>query len=142
MLQLYYTTTYLGWTTNGHTGEEVALHVYHPQNKVLTGTVQNTDIAEYMAKLLGVDMKNANDILFHNIFEALDKVGVEYYWNNGDFVNPELVVTDKVNKMIIPANKNYYILNNKKIESAGVNVFINGQKFYVSKDIINLISDK
>lgn len=133
---------YLGWTTNGHTGEEVALHVYHPKKQVLMGTVQNTDIPKYMEEVLGLDLKIANDRLFHNIMKTLETVGLEYYWNNGDFVNPELVITDGVDKMLIPANKDYYVLNGKKVQSPGVNVFINGEKFYVAKDIVNLITGK
>lgn len=133
---------YLGWTTNGHTGEEVALHVYHPKKQVLMGTVQNTDIPKYMAEVMGLDLKITNDKLFHNIMKTLETAGLEYYWNNGDFVNPELVITDGVDKMLIPANKDYYVLNGKKIQSPGVNVFINGEKFYVAKDIVSLISGK
>lgn len=128
----------LGWTTNGHTGEEVALHVYHPKNKVLMGTVQNTDIPKYMADVMGLDLKATNDALFNNVMKALENAGLEYYWNNGDFVNPELVITDGVDKMVIPANKDYYILNGIKTQVSGVNVFINGDKFYVSKEIIKL----
>lgn len=130
--------SYLGWTTNGHTGEEVALHVYHPKNKVLMGTVQNTDISKYMADVMGLDLKIANDRLFNNIMQTLENASLQYYWNNGDFVNPELVITDGIDKMTIPANKDYYILNGKKIQTPGLNVFINGDKFYVSKDIVNL----
>lgn len=134
---------YLGWTTNGHTGEEVALHVYHPKNKVLMGTVQNTDIPKYMAEVLGLDLKAANDRLFNNLIKVLETAGLEYYWNNdGDFINPELVITDGVDKMLIPANKDYYVLNGKKMQSPGVNVFINGEKFYVAKDIVKLITGK
>lgn len=133
---------YLGWTTNGHTGEEVALHVYHPKKQVLMGTVQNTDIPKYMAEVMGLDLEIVNDRLFHNIMKTLETAGLEYYWNNGDFVNPELVITDGVDKMLIPANKDYYVLNGKKVQSPGVNVFINGEKFYVAKDIVNLITGK
>jgi len=133
---------YLGWTTNGHTGEEVALHVYHPKKQVLMGTVQNTDISKYMAEVMGLDLKVTNDKLFHNVMKTLETAELEYYWNNGDFVNPELVITDGVDKMTIPANKDYYVLNGTKVQSPGVNVFINGEKLYVSKDIINLISGK
>ncbi len=133
---------YLGWTTNGHTGEEVALHVYHPKKQVFMGTVQNTDIPKYMAEVMGLDLKVTNDKLFHNIMKTLETAGLEYYWNNGDFINPELVITDGVDKMLIPANKDYYVLNDKKIQSPGINVFINGEKFYVAKDIINMITGK
>lgn len=133
---------YIGWTTNGHTGEEIALYTYHPKNKTLNGVVQNRDIAKYMEESLGVDLAAANDKLYNNIMKTLETAGLEYFWKNGDFVNPELVITDGVDTMSIPANKDYYTLNGNKVQSPGVNVFVNGEKFYVSTDIIKLISVK
>ena len=47
----------------------------------------------------------------------METAGLEYYWNNGDFVNPELVIIDGVDKMLIPANKDYYVLNGKKVQN-------------------------
>lgn len=133
---------YIGWTTNGHTGEEVALYSYHPKNQALSGLVQNRDIAKYMADVMGLDFKKTSEELFNNIMPVLAEMGVEYYWNNGDFVNPELIITDGVDTMSISANKNYYVLNAKKVETDGINVFIDGDKFYVSKKIIDLFSKK
>lgn len=129
---------YIGWTTNGHTGEEVALYSYHPKDKTLDGLVQNTDIAKYIEDVMGLDLKKSNEQLYNNIIPTLENLGLNYYWNNGDFVNPELIITDGTNNLSIPANKNYYILNNKKVNSSGVNVFVNGDNYYVSKEIINL----
>jgi len=129
---------YIGWTTTGHTGEEVALYSYHPKNKTLNGLVQNTDIAKYIEDVLGLDLKKTNEELYNNIIPVLEEVGLNYYWNKGDFVNPELIVTDGTNNLSIQANKDYYTLNGKKINSTGINVFVNGDKFYVSKEIVDL----
>jgi alkaline phosphatase len=128
----------LGWTTNGHTGEDVVLYMYHPSNQILTGVIQNTDIGKYMAEVMNLDLDNNSSILFNNIIPVLNKSGISYSWKNGDFINPELVISDDKNTLSIPSNKNYYVLNGKKIESSGVNVFIDGEKFYVSKKILEL----
>ena len=130
--------SYIGWTTNGHTGEEVALYSYHPKDKTLDGLVQNTDVAKYIEEVLGLNLGKANEKLYNNIVPVLENAGLNYYWNNGDFVNPELIITDGTNNLSIPSNKNYYILNGKKINSTGVNIFVNGDNFYVSKEIIDL----
>lgn len=44
---------FLGWTTRGHTGEDVFLAMYHPKKKVITGLVDNTDIGRYIFKIFG-----------------------------------------------------------------------------------------
>jgi len=55
----------IGFTTTGHTGEDVTLFVYAPQNiSQLTGTVENTDIAVYMEKAMGLNLSEATDRLF------------------------------------------------------------------------------
>ena len=46
--------SYIGWTTHGHTGEDVFLGMYHPTNDRLTGVVDNTDIGKYIARQLGL----------------------------------------------------------------------------------------
>ena len=44
---------FLGWTTRGHTGEDVFLAMYHPDKKVLTGLIDNNDIGRYIFKIFG-----------------------------------------------------------------------------------------
>jgi alkaline phosphatase len=50
----------IGWTTGGHTGGEVVLYTYSPTQDRLTGVVDNTDLAKYMARVLGVDLAQTN----------------------------------------------------------------------------------
>lgn len=50
---------YIGFTTSGHTGEDVFLAVFHPQDQRPTGIVQNTDINRYMRQLLGIPSLDA-----------------------------------------------------------------------------------
>lgn len=45
---------YIGFTTGGHTGEDVFLAVYHPEGNRPAGTIQNTEINRYMQQLLGI----------------------------------------------------------------------------------------
>jgi alkaline phosphatase len=57
--------TYIGFTTTGHTGEDVMLAVYHPDNYRPTGVVQNSQINLYMREI----WNNVN----------LDSLTEEYY---------------------------------------------------------------
>lgn len=50
---IYARQSCLGFTTHGHTAEEVFLACYHPKGHVLQGVQQNTDLHAYMARLLG-----------------------------------------------------------------------------------------
>lgn len=63
----------IGWTTNGHTGEDVVLYVYDPTGNRPTGVVDNTDIGKYTAQSLGVDLEKLNKELFINIMPILDE---------------------------------------------------------------------
>jgi alkaline phosphatase len=45
--------TFLGFTTTGHTGEDVFLAVYHPNNYRLSGVVQNSQVNDYMRDISG-----------------------------------------------------------------------------------------
>jgi alkaline phosphatase len=46
--------SYIGFTTTGHTGDDVFLAVYHPGNYRPTGLVRNTEINRYMTSILGL----------------------------------------------------------------------------------------
>lgn len=45
--------TYIGFTTNGHTAEDVMLANYHPHNYRLGGVVQNSTVNAYMREISG-----------------------------------------------------------------------------------------
>ncbi len=45
--------TFVGFTTTGHTGEDVMLAVYHPNNYRLGGVVQNSQVNAYMREISG-----------------------------------------------------------------------------------------
>lgn len=46
-----------GFTTHGHTGEEVLLASYHPEGDNLTGMILNTEINEYLCRLWQLEGK-------------------------------------------------------------------------------------
>ncbi len=45
--------SFVGFTTTGHTGEDVMLAVYHPNNYRLGGVVQNSQVNAYMREISG-----------------------------------------------------------------------------------------
>lgn len=49
----------IGWTTTGHSGEDLFFYAYGPNHPV--GLIQNTDIAQISAKALGFDLKQTDE---------------------------------------------------------------------------------
>lgn len=131
----------IGFTTTGHTGEDVALYVYAPEGvDQLTGTVENTDIAVYMEKAMGLDLSKTTDALFVKARTAFESKGATVeYDNKTDSKNPVLIVKkdDVVVKM--PINKNIAYVNDVPTTLDGVVIF-NGISIYVPQSAIDLIS--
>lgn len=53
--------SYIGWTSNEHTGEEVVLYAYHPKDYIPRGVIENTEVCDYMAEILGIDLGSFNE---------------------------------------------------------------------------------
>nr|WP_269852037.1 alkaline phosphatase [Methanosarcina horonobensis] len=67
--------TVIGWTTNGHCGEDVPLWAFGPDSPA--GYMDNTEIAEYIADKLKFDLAETNEHLFVEVGEVLSE-------DNGD----------------------------------------------------------
>ena len=131
----------IGFTTTGHTGEDVTLYVYAPKGlDQLTGTVENTDIAVYMEKAMGLDLSKTTKKLFVNAKTAFEAKGATVDFDDKtDSKNPVLIVTkgDKVIKL--PINKNIAYVNDAQTALDGV-VIYNGINTYVPQSAVDLLS--
>ncbi|HBX50925.1 MAG: hypothetical protein A2275_13135 [Bacteroidetes bacterium RIFOXYA12_FULL_35_11] len=117
--------TGIGWTTYGHTGEDVFLAMYHPKNYILKGVIDNTDIAKYIARILNLDdFKESTKKYFAPHTEVFQGLTISIH--NID-TNPELIVSDGKKTLRAKSNKNYITLSDnittKKIELKTVIVF-------------------
>lgn len=128
----------IGWTTGGHTGEDVVLYCWSPDGDNLTGVVENTDVAKYMARKLGVNLDGATQKLFIEARQAFEEKGAEVSWNAKDPKNPVVVVTKGNNKLELPIFKSIAILNDKQHQLDGVVVF-NGIITYVPQSAVDLL---
>lgn len=45
----------IGFTTNGHTGEDVVLYSYDPRGRLLGGLMDNTEVAHFIASALNAE---------------------------------------------------------------------------------------
>ena len=130
----------IGFTTGGHTGEDVFLYSYGPSRP--TGLVENTDIAKKMAEVMNFDLRKVSEKLYTNAEEALTKKGYTARVDVADSSNPVLVAVKGNETIEFPVNKNIVIQKSgkstKENEVNAVTVY-NGKDFYISEQALKLV---
>ncbi|HTN69283.1 MAG TPA: alkaline phosphatase [Dysgonamonadaceae bacterium] len=125
-----------GFTTGGHTGEEVLLAAYHPDGHVPMGHVKNTDINDYLFKVSG--LKTPLPELTQRIFAKHTEVfaGFNYSIENKDSDIPILVVKNGKSILEIPAFSSVGKLNGESFNLGSVTVYIDKKDtFYLPKNM-------
>lgn len=138
LIQIMNNRTYFGFSTGGHTGEDVFLAAYHPFGDIPTGLNTNIEINHYLSDVLELSTKlpELTDKIFakHNkVFEnyetTIDKSGVF----------PVLIVKNNQNILEIPAYKSIAYLNGQPFEIGSVTVYIDKtETFYLSKKLLEV----
>lgn len=132
----------LGYTTGGHTGDDVFLYSYGP--KRISGLVDNTDLAKEMANFMGIKLDKLTKDLYTNAEVALNGKGMTTSIDLSDKENAVLVVKKGTTTFEIPENKDIIIkrTTNKsgkattiKIQTNTISVY-NESGFYISKETI------
>lgn len=145
MPQLLSKRANIGFTTGGHTGDDVFLYSFGPNRP--TGLVENTDLAHIMAKTLNVDLAATTNALFNDATEKLAAKGFDVIIDTADVNNPKLVAKKGNTTYTLDENKNTVkkdrALPNGRVLSLtksfnSVHVY-NDKAFYVSEDILNFI---
>ncbi|MBP7498051.1 MAG: alkaline phosphatase [Bacteroidales bacterium] len=133
---------FIGWTTTGHTGEDVFLGVYHPQSYLPSalygrGIIDNTEVTRYISKNMGVEP----DSFTKKYFKKLPvKTSFNNYKPFKTIDNQTRFFNNKNNiDIIIPANKNYYFFNGKKIFLKTLIVKIK-DKYYIPFELYNALN--
>lgn len=131
--------TYFGFTTGGHTGEEVFLAAYHPEGTLPIGMNTNTEINQYLVDVLGLKM-SLNDMT-KEIFAKHNEVfeGLEYSIDKSDKF-PVLKIQKGKNTLTVPAFKSIAYLNGKEIDLGSVTVYIDkNDTFYIPKKLAKML---
>ena len=101
MAHIITSRTCFGFTTGGHTGEEVFLAAYHPQGSLPIGMNTNIEINEYLCNLFSLTHDNLEALTAENfvphtqVFEGYDCQIIPAADEKG---SPSLVVKNKKNK--------------------------------------------
>jgi len=128
----------IGWTTTGHTGEDVFLAVYAPDGKRPTGLVDNTEIGKYIANTLKVDLDKLTSKLFVEAQTGFAKSGAVVTLDQTDKENLVVIVKKGSTEIKMPVNKNIAYVNGAMQILSGVVVY-NGINMYVPQDAIALV---
>lgn len=126
-----------GFTTGGHTGEEVLLAAYHPEGDVPMGHLKNTEINDYLFKVSG--LKTPLPEMTQRIFAKHTEVfaGMKVSIENKDSDIPVLVVKNKKNTLRVPAFSSVAMLNGNKFDLGSVTVYIDkNDTFYLPKNLV------
>ena len=92
--------TCFGWTTGGHTGEDVFLACYHPKaSQRIMGVNSNVELAHYMQALFGMygKMGTFSDNIFARHADVFKGYDVEIQHNDKVREYPTLVVRNPAN---------------------------------------------
>ncbi|MDR1346033.1 MAG: hypothetical protein LBK03_04965, partial [Bacteroidales bacterium] len=142
--KILYDRTYIGFTTYGHTGEDVFFAGYHPANDMPTGIIDNKEVNSYLCRQLQLEEKlpELTQTLFTphtQLFDAsftvrIDSLGEQNY---------RLSASKKRLKVIAESGDNQLYINGKTVLLNSVIVYMDKNKvFYLPKKLENLILEK
>ncbi len=134
--------TCFGFTTGGHTGEEVLLAIYDPSGKRPTGLMRNTELAGYMSRSLKLSkpMPEYTKKYFAKHPEVFH--GCEYKIRKSGSKDslPVLEVKKGKNELQISPNTNIVVFNGKEIKLNSVIVYVDkNDTFYLPDSLKNLL---
>ena len=128
--------TCFGFTTGGHTGEETLLASYHPQGDILKGNVRNTEVNEYLQKVVGLDksLQELSDEIFAKHTDVF--AGQKFTVNKKDPGFPVLTVKKGRNTLEVKAFSSVAKLNGKPFDIGSVVVYMDkNDTFYLPKKL-------
>ncbi|MCL1943365.1 MAG: alkaline phosphatase [Candidatus Azobacteroides sp.] len=135
--------TCIGFTTTGHTGEDVFLAVYHPKGDIMTGVIHNTEVNRYLQQVAGIGSLADSTKKYFCGHKTLFPEKEYQCVFDPDLPVPTLTVTSgKTKKTIrLKAFDNEVVLNKKTtVPFHTVFVYIDKNKeFYLPEDLKELI---
>ncbi len=124
---------WFGFTSGGHTGEEVFLAAYHPQGDIPLGMNTNVQINAYLFDVLGMET-NLSELtrrIFAKHTEVFD--GLNYSIDDSSGF-PVLTVKKGKKTLTVPAFKSVAYINEEAFELGSVTVYIDkNETFYLPR---------
>lgn len=141
--QILYGRTYFGFTTFGHTMENVFLAVYHPDGDILSGCPTNIDVFKYMARQM--DLTDKLDGLTNEIYTDHKTVfdGFDIKIDSLDKYKYRLTVKNKKNTLVAESYNNYVMVNKQRVNLESVIVYMDkNNTFYLPRQLRQYLEKK
>ncbi|QTC40509.1 alkaline phosphatase [Bacillus sp. V3] len=126
MVKLMAKRANLGFSTHGHTGEDVFLYGFGPGKP--SGLIENIELPRVFARYLEFSLESFSD-WYVDGEKFFKEKGYKVIIDKRDRDNPELVVSRGEEGLRFPENKNYYLRNGERVELRSVNVYSGGRFF-------------
>lgn len=145
MVKLLAERANIGYTTGGHTGDDMFLYAYGPNKPA--GLIDNTDLANLMAETMGFQLDQLTSSLYIDAKPVLEKKGFKVTINESDPNNPVLVAQKGNTTYEMAENKNIILskTTNKSKKSEVkqhtvpyVTVY-NDHSFYISEEALKFM---
>jgi alkaline phosphatase len=130
----------IGWTTFGHTGEDLFLFAYGPNRPI--GMLENTEIAYITAENLGFELPYIDQFLFNEAKTFADEIGASMNIDKTDEKNPILVIAKDDLQVELPISKNEMIWKGKTYNIKGLTVLApKTNRVYITQYAMDLMED-
>jgi len=129
----------IGWTTKGHTGEDLFFYVYGLNKHV--GLIDNTDIGRIIAKGMDFDLTDIDRELFVDAQEAFGRIGASIKTEKKDPANPVLIIEKKGGYAEMPFSKDIIRIgtDRKEYRMQGVTIFSpRTKKVYIPQQAVTI----
>ena len=134
----------IGYTTGGHTGEEVYLGVYAPTGiEMLEGVVDNTEVNKYMQRVLfGKEiLEDLTGKIFIEGQISLEEIeGTTLNVDTSVKHAPKVIIERLGNVIELELYTNNYVINDEARELGSVMPYIK-DKFYIPQELIEVIKN-
>lgn len=140
LARLMNSRTSFGFTTGGHTGEEVFLAAYHPHGDLPTGMNTNIEINHYLSDAMGLEKRlpELTSEIFARHTDVFD--GLKWTIDRTDEVFPLLEVKKGRKTLRIPAHKSVGYLNKKAFDIGSVAVYMDKtDTFYLPVELRKML---
>ncbi|MGG7059806.1 alkaline phosphatase [Clostridium tertium] len=134
----------IGYTTGGHTGEQIYLGVYSASNvELLEGVVDNTEVNKYMQRVLfGEELLSSyTKEIYQDGESKLNEIeGITTSIDKTSMHSPKLTIERLGNIIEVDLYTNNYRINGEENELKTVIPYING-KYFIPQELIDIVSN-
>lgn len=130
----------IGWTTIGHTGEDLTMYAYGPCKP--TGLIDNTDIAKATATAFGFDLGYMTGRLYQRADTLLEPKGMTVTVDKTDPENLVLVVKSGDKTAKLPFSKNICQIGSTNFKLEGLVIFApKTERVYVPFQTLEVLTE-